>query len=179
MTAVSTSTTFASDGDISTLHKVFDLIAKRAQIMQSIAADKYVKKSSIYASERELEVLKHVKDVVHQQGLPVYPMLVFTQIQMDMSKFIEQYWLNVWIKTPDYFQQHNLDLELLRNEITKIDDQLYPAIKESLSSFKRCSMTTSITLFSKAMENVKGIPTDPDYTSLMLASLVAVSQVQQ
>jgi chorismate mutase-like protein len=179
MAVILSSTAQATECDNTKLTMAFDLIAQRAQVMQLVAADKFIKKSGIYAPDRELQVLQHVKIIADKEMLPAYPTLVFTQIQMDMSKFIEQYWLAKWSADAKSFNQKDVDLTKLRAVISQIDDKLYPAIKMALPSLQRCSLTISSKSFEEAMAQVEGVPSNPDYASMILASLVAISQAQQ
>ncbi|WP_440617017.1 chorismate mutase [Cysteiniphilum sp. 6C5] len=179
MAAVLTSVAHASDCDSSKLTNAFNLIAKRAEVMQLVAADKYSAKTNIYAPAREIKVLQNVQAIAKKEGLPLYPTLMFSQLQMDMSKFIEQYWLDKWISYPKSFDHKDLDLTKLRATISSVDKSLYPAIKEALPSLKRCSLAISSKAFKQAMNKVQGVPSSPDYVNMMLASLVAISQAQQ
>ncbi|WP_440683627.1 hypothetical protein [Cysteiniphilum halobium] len=179
MALILTGMSHASDCDISKLTNVFNFIAKRAEVMQLIAADKYSDKTSIYAPAREIQVLQNIQTIANKEKLPLYPTLTFTQLQMDMSKFIEQYWLSKWLADPKSFNHKDLDLTKLRATISKVDKSLYPAIKEALPSLKRCSLAISSKAFKEAMHNVEGVPSNPDYVNMMLASLVAISQAQQ
>lgn len=179
MAVALTGVSHAADCDSSKLTKAFNLIAERAQVMQLVAADKYSDKTSIYAPARELHVLQNVQTIANKENLPLYPTLAFTQLQMDMSKFIEQYWLDKWLADPKSFNHKDLDLSKLRTTISAVDESLYPTIKEALPSLKRCSLAISSKAFKEAMSKVQGVPSNPDYVNMMLASLMAISQAQQ
>ncbi|GGF87569.1 chorismate mutase [Cysteiniphilum litorale] len=179
MAVVLTGVSQASDCDSSKLTNAFNLIAKRAEVMQLVAADKYSDKTSIYAPAREIQVLQNVQAIANKENLPLYPTLMFSQLQMDMSKFIEQYWLDKWLADPKSFDHKDLDLTKLRATISSVDKSLYPAIKDALPSLKRCSLAISSKAFKAAMNKVEGVPSNPDYVNMMLASLVAISQAQQ
>ena len=179
MAVVLTIISQAADCASSKLTHAFHLIAERAQVMQLVAADKYSNESNIYSSERELQVLQTVQKIADKEKLPLYPTLAFTQLKMDMSKFVEQYWLDKWMEDPNSFNHRYLDLTKLRVTINNFDKALYPAIKGALSSLKRCSLLISSKAFKEAMHKVEGVPNNPDYVNMMLASLMAISQAQQ
>ncbi len=170
---------YASNCQTDTLKTVFKFVADRAQLMKFVAADKYEQKKPAYAAAQEIKVLNRVEQIAKDQGLPVYPLLIFAQVQMDLSKYIEEYWLDQWRKDPASYQPDKMSLAQLRNEIGQIDAKLYPAIKDALESLKRCSLSTSSKLFLEAMKPVKGVPQEPDYTQIMLQALIGVAQNAQ
>ncbi|MBK2125950.1 hypothetical protein [Fangia hongkongensis] len=176
LAAVITSGAYGMNCDNTNVQTVFNLISSRANLMQSVAADKYTQNKAPYAAAQELKVLNNIEKIAASQKLPLYPLLTFAQIQMDFSKQIEQYWLDKWHENPQSFNQKAVPLDQIRQEIHSIDSKLYPAIKAAIPELKSCPITELSGLFSHSLKAIQGIPKKPDYNQIMIHALVVVAQ---
>lgn len=165
--------------DIQKLTQLFDLIAKRANLMKEVAADKRLKRQGVYVAAREIKLLDNTQKIAKSHSLPVYPLMIFAQMQMDLSKYIEQYWLDSWDRQPQSISRKSSSLKDLRLKIEHIDGQLYPAIKLATPLLKKLSLATIMPLFDEAMTNVLGVPSSPNYGHIMLYALIAVATATQ
>ena len=76
--------------------QLFCLISQREQLMKNVAAYKYLRQQSAYASTQELKVLKKTGVEAKYNGLPVTDVQIYSQILMDISKQIQSYWFAYW-----------------------------------------------------------------------------------
>lgn len=149
-----------NDCDMNNANKVFQLMGKRASYMESVAAYKFFEKGNVYDSVQEISVLNNTQILANTYGLNRQSLLNFTQIQMDLSKQIEQYWIKYWQLNPSRQPDKKsiIPLAQLRQQIKVIDNQLYPAIKLAEPSFNLCNQATLQQSFKSAFESVEGIP---------------------
>ena len=151
---------------------VFKLMQQRATLLKDVAANKYVSKSSPYDTKQELSVLTNVSQLADNLNLEKYSLLSFAQIQMDLSKQIEQFWLNSWQKSPESFPKKYLDLATIREQIKLIDQQIYPGLKLALTNPNSCSEAQMQTQFNSIFTTqLDGIPSTPDYAKIMVNSI--------
>ena len=180
MAACMTAGVYAANCNTNLLSETFTLIAQRAQLMEQVALNKYNNKQNPFAAAQEIKVLQRAQQLAKKEGFALNPLLVFTQMQMDLSKYIQQYWMDQWQKAPaDKLPGITLTLDQVRERIGYIDKALYPSLKKALPSLKRCPIVTSSKLFSQSMAKVKGVPQDPDYNQVILNSLITVAQAHQ
>ncbi|MGD1909462.1 MAG: chorismate mutase [Rivularia sp. (in: cyanobacteria)] len=105
--------------------RLWCLLYERESLMKEVAANKYPKRKPIYDGMRELEVLKNVATIAKKKQLPVREMQLYSQIVMDVSRQIQQYWFNLWEK------QEIINAKLSLNQIRERIDQLDEAILDS------------------------------------------------
>lgn len=165
--------------DIQKLTQIFDLIAKRANLMKEVAANKYLKRQGVYVAAREIKLLDDTQKIAKLHSLPIYPLMIFAQMQMDLSKHIEQYWLDSWDRQPQSIPRKSSSLNDFRLEIEHIDGQLYPAIKLATPLLKKLSLATIMPLFDAVMATVLGVPSSPNYGYIILYALIAVATATQ
>lgn len=162
------------------LVNLFEMIAGRAALIKQVAANKYLSQKPIYDAVQEINVLKQVKKTATEYRLPEAPLLIFAQIQMDMAKHIEQYWMDYWTKQPHSFEQETvIPLTQIRERMQATGKLLYQAMSQALPALKSNSIEKKLMLFKQAFGDVKGIPSSPDYCQMMLHALVDVGQNAQ
>ena len=167
-----------ADCNLNKLDKLTHALAKRAKIMKSVAEFKYYKNynATVYDSKRELIILRKASKISQQYDLPEAQLLNFIQIQMDISKHIEQYWINklkdknVEIKNPPTLRE-------LRKEIGKIDSKLYIKIKNNISNIKQCSVAQikDSLEYEINKKNIEAIPTNPNFLLISASSIKNLS----
>lgn len=110
--------------------------------MKPVAIIKYRNNAnaSPYDAAQEVRVLKAVEAQAVALNLPGYGMLNFAQIQMDLSKQIEAYWILRWKNKQEGVPKAVEGLPALRKKINIVDGVLYPAIKAAQSAFSLCSV---------------------------------------
>ncbi|MGK7874890.1 MAG: hypothetical protein AB4426_16790 [Xenococcaceae cyanobacterium] len=84
------------DSQTTTTSQLFCLIYQREQLMKNVAAYKYLQQQSSYVSTQELKVLKKTGVEAKSNGLPVTDVQLYSQILMDISKQIQEYWFAYW-----------------------------------------------------------------------------------
>ncbi len=103
--------------------KLFCLIYEREQLMKNVAAYKYLQQRSSYASTQELKVLLFAGVEAKSHGLPVTDVQLYSQILMDISKQIQEYWFTYWREhkqTPVALPS----LAQIRQQIQEIDENI-------------------------------------------------------
>jgi len=119
------------------------LIVKRASYMKDVAATKYkmAKGSfvSLYDGDRELRVLKDASTKARGLNVSVSGLLCFVQLQMDLSKQIQAYWVQQWRAGSQARPLKVSTLASLRKKISEVDEQLYPSLMSALPALSRCS----------------------------------------
>lgn len=163
----------------SSINETINLIAMRASLMKNVASCKFSMnhQMSAYSAKQELLVLHNAQEVAEKNHFNTNSFLLFIQIQMDLSKQIETYWIDHWNNSynQNYSNEVNC-LSSLRLKIKKIDDKLYPKIRESIPQFKSISNKA----LAKKIRNtfmgfkgniIKGVPDNPDYFELIAMSL--------
>ena len=161
------------------LTQIFNLIAKRANLMKAVAFNKHITNHNIYCATQEIKLLRRIQKIATELSLPVYPVMIFAQIQMDLSKYIEQYWLDHWNKSDNQNHDNDFSLKQLRLTIKEIDHQLYSAIKQAVPILKNFSLATIMPLFDQAMTKVPGMPLSPNYGHMVLYALTAIAVTTQ
>jgi cyclohexadienyl dehydratase len=175
---------FSSAQSNAELDRMYKLMAQRAGIMKEVAAQKWLHnhKSTVYNSNQELKVLNNAESVAIKNNLKPNSLLVFIQIQMDLSKHIEQYWFDYWNNqsTPkESFTNDNstINLQKLRERIKIIDNNLFKEIVKNLNLIHKISVE-DLTDQAKHLfinlngEQIKGISySHPDYLKLLISAL--------
>ncbi len=152
------------------INKPLNLLVQRAALMQGVGVCKAKLKSSIYDANQEIRVLQNAKKLAKQNKLEEGSFLVFIQLQMDLSKQIEDYYLNN--ATQQQLDQQGSDcLTNYRDKIKKVDAKLYPAISKNIESIKKDKNLTSQLKKLVKKQNIKGVPQNPDYLGLVSNSL--------
>jgi len=143
-------------------------------LLKDVAADKYVTHKSAYDATQELKVLNNVDKLANSVGLDNYSVMLFAQIQMDMSKQIEEYWLDIWNKNPSLAPKPGQykGLTVVRSQIQVIDKQLYPALAKVPKN--QCGTYNIQEEFKSGFSQVQGIPTTPDFSMLMINSVLSI-----
>lgn len=152
------------------VHEPISLLVKRAKLMQGVGVCKKKLNSSLYDAEQELRVLQNAKQLAKTNNLDISSFLVFIQLQMDLSKQIENYY---WVDATSE-QLDNLDpncLTIYRDKIKKVDEKLYPAISENTDALSKDKHLYSQISRLIKKQKIQGVPQDPDYIKLLVASL--------
>ncbi|MED7819134.1 MULTISPECIES: chorismate mutase [unclassified Francisella] len=153
------------------------LLVQRAALMQGVGICKSKLKGSIYDANQEISVLQNAKALAKQNNLEENSFLTFIQLQMDLSKQIENYYLNN--ATKQQLEQQSTDcLTNYRDKIKKVDAQLYPAISENIKSIRKDKKLASQISELVKKQNIKGIPQDPNYLDLVAYSLQNIKKAK-
>ena len=156
------------------------LMAQRAAMIKQVAAYKWYHAhqhhATPYRAERELVVLQNAQQIAKQQGLNPYKLMVFVQVQMDLSKLIESYWIEHWNNpnTPEQKKPNAhtiVSLNTLRMTLGKLDAKLYPAIKDALPKIQQCPLTAIQPIYQHAFAPIQGIAQHPNYGMVYLQAL--------
>lgn len=168
--------------DCNDYNQLFNLIAKRTSYMQTVAANKYLaaRQGNIYDAPQELKVLQNAQMQARNQQLESNVFLSFTQIQMDLSKQIQAYWFSYWQQNPQQAPKSGqyADLATVRQQIKTIDDQLYPQLAKLIATHPECPTNQLNTKLATLFAEIKGIPYNPDFRSLVAASITATVHSQ-
>lgn len=163
-----------------TLEKTANLLAKRASLMEKVAAYKWYNapnnQATAYSATQEQAVLLSAQQTAQKLKITPLSLMLFSQIQMDLSKQIEAYWITYWNAptTPPADKPTSatiISLNRLRNQIQKIDLKLYPMLQQDIPYFKSHNIKTIQTQLNTAFDSMQGIPTKPSYLALLAASL--------
>ncbi len=103
-------------------NRLWCLIYERERLMKEVAAIKYPKKKPIYDGVRELAVLNNIGIIARKNELPVREMQLYSQIVMDVSRQIQQYWFDLWKKQE--VTTAKLSLNQIRQRIDQIDEAI-------------------------------------------------------
>lgn len=117
-------------------------IALRASYMKEVAAIKYKAygaQISPYSAEQEIKVLRSVEKVADELKLPQDKLMMYAQIQMDLSKQIEAYWIEAWRNHSSKIPATPETLEQVRAKIQAVNATLYPAFKRAIPAMRDCS----------------------------------------
>ncbi len=167
------------------LLRMASLMAKRASIMKEVAAYKWYyapkHQASAYSAKQEIKVLNGVSRLAKKMDIRPLSLMVFSQIQMDLSKQIESHWIDYWnnSKTPTRKKPSKntvKSLNTLRRNITHIDKQLFPMIQSNIVQIQKCSVNQMQPTFAHAYSKVIGIPSKPSYLDILIQSLKQVKQ---
>lgn len=153
----------------------FDLMSRRAALLKGVAANKYQLGHNIYDASQELNVLQQVDKLAVKLDVERYSLLQYAQLQMDMAKHIEQYWLNLWQSNPLLAPKANQyqDLAEVRQQIQALDQQIYPNLAQAIKS-NSCTSIEIQTEFATSFKLVQGIPVAPDFSKLLVNSILAI-----
>ncbi|WP_395166558.1 chorismate mutase [Francisella salimarina] len=155
------------------VEKPLNLLVERASLMQGVGICKHKLNSPLYDADQELRVLQNAQALAKKNHLESNSFLIFIQLQMDLSKQIEDYYAKN--ATQQQLEQQSSDcLSIYRDKIKKVDEQLYPAISQNINEInKDKDLTTKLSEFVKK-QNIKGIPQDPSYLELLANSLQSI-----
>ncbi|AXA33182.1 chorismate mutase [Francisella adeliensis] len=152
------------------------LIMQRAKLMEGIGVCKLKLNSSLYDAEQEVKVLQNAESIAKKYNLGLDSLLVFIQLQMDLSKQIENYYVINTSKEEANKQSDKCLLEY-RDKIKSIDIKLYPSIAKNLSSLVK-DKNLRLNLYELSQKNkIKGIPGEPDYLGLISLSIKNIKSV--
>ncbi|QIW09172.1 chorismate mutase [Francisella sp. LA112445] len=152
------------------VNKPLNLLVQRAELMKGVGICKSKIKGSIYDASQEVRVLQNAEKLAKQNKLEKNSFLIFIQLQMDLSKQIENYYLNN--ATKQQLEQQGSDcLTNYRDKIKKVDEQLYPAISKNITSIHKNKNLESQLKKLVKKQDLKGIPQDPKYLGLIANSL--------
>ena len=157
-----------------TIEDTFSLISKRFSLMKSIAHYKHLNAESVYIPSREIDILHGIKFHFASIKLPINAVLGFAQIQMDLSKHIETYWIRLWESSHSLFKKDskkNYSIEIIRKEINNLDKHFYSKIEKLIFSMKFLSKEHSYLKFKFALKNIIGVPKKIDYIDLLFETL--------
>jgi chorismate mutase-like protein len=154
---------------------VFELMRKRAMLLKDVAANKYKLKQNVFDASQELKVLQRVGSQAGNSGLEKYSLMQYAQLQMDLARHIEQYWLNSWQNNPQLAPKTGQyqDLAHLRQQIQVLDQQIYPHLAQSIKS-NTCTNIEVQDEFATSFKLVQGIPVSPDFTKLMVNAILTI-----
>ncbi|WP_150467801.1 chorismate mutase [Francisella sp. SYW-9] len=159
------------------VNKPLNLLVQRAELMKGVGICKSKIKGSIYDANQEIRVLQNAAKLAKQNKLEKNSFLIFIQLQMDLSKQIEDYYLNN--ATQQQLEQQVSDcLTNYRDKIKKVDAQLYPAISKNIKSIHNDKKLASQLRKLVRKQNIKGIPQDPDYLDLIANSLQTIKKTK-
>lgn len=157
--------------DCTEYQALFNLMSHRADLLKDVAANKYCAQQSVYDAKQELAVLNRVACVATDLNLDSENVMLFAQIQMDMSKQIEQNYLNLWQVKPELVPKNYMSLVELRQKIGDIDQQLYFVLASLIKTKQFCSYPEQITEFKSSFASVEMMPQSVDFSHLILKSL--------
>jgi chorismate mutase len=183
------SSVFITGYTASPLDTIINLMAKRASLMKNVASCKWHinNQVSAYSAKQEVAVLQNAKEVAHENNLNVNSLLIFIQMQMDLSKQVEAYWISHWNSSNINNQSNKYDLDCLSNlrlKIQKIDEKLYPMISRNLAKIKIIPSNILVEKLNEYFINskgkrIKGIPEKPDYLGLIATSLKGIQKINK
>ncbi len=169
--------------DCNDYNQLFNLIAKRTSYMQTVAANKYLAtpQGNIYDAPQELKVLQNAQTQASNEQLESNVFLPFTQIQMDLSKQIQAYWFSYWRQNPQMAPKSGqyANLATVRQQIKTIDDQLYPQLAKLITNHPECPANQLNAKLAAQFTKIKGIPQNPDFRSLVVASVITTVHSSQ
>ncbi|WP_157229311.1 chorismate mutase [Rivularia sp. PCC 7116] len=102
-------------------NRLWCLIYERERLMKEVAANKYPQKKPIYDGVREIAVLDNIGTIAKKNKLPVREMQLYSQIVMDVSRQIQQYWFDLW---KNESTTAKLSLNQIRQRIDQIDEAI-------------------------------------------------------
>jgi chorismate mutase len=166
------------------INPVVSLIGQRAGMIKAVAAYKWYHapdhQATPYSAQREIKVLASVNSLAKKQDIDPLSLLIFTQIQMDISKQIETYWINYW-NDPEKTVKGKptkttlKSLTSLRQQIEKLDASLFPLLKSAIPALQQCSVAQLRPVFNRAFAQVKGIPQQSDFMSMLIKSFKQIT----
>ncbi|MCF6764144.1 hypothetical protein L3V82_00030 [Thiotrichales bacterium 19S3-7] len=174
---VAATATYADDNcNIEKINTAFELMAKRTELIKGVAANKYVTDGKVYAAAQEVKVLNGAQAYAQAHGLNAGSFMLFSQMQIDVSKQIESYWINYWRNHPKQAPTKSTiqSLSTLRSELVKLDGRLFPALQAAVTSFKHCSNHQIQEAFNQQFSVIKGIPVSPSYGDMLLQSVKGI-----
>lgn len=172
---------FAGECDSKKLEPVFNLMAQRTMLMKGVAAYKFTQKQQSYDANTELKVLNNVHKIATTNKLDSSDLMVFAQIQMDQAKQIQQYWLTYWNAHTDDQPDPAITpgIDSLRQQIDAIDAKLYTQLMANLPNLQICSQAEMRKQMNTAYSGIHGIPSTPDYNSMVISALSNIAPVGQ
>lgn len=168
------------------LSPVVSLMAERASIMKAVAANKWYNtpkhQAVAYSAKQEIHVLNQAYNIAKENKLDPLSVMIFSQIQMDISKQIETYWINYWnnpkVSSKNKPSKQSIEsLSTLRIKIGKIDAKFYPRLSANIPSIQQCSINQMIPIFHHAFTGVVGIPKKPSYINMLAKTFKNVSHL--
>ncbi len=154
---------------------VFKLMNYRAILLKDVAANKYKNQQSVFDAAQELKILQQVYTYAEELSIENYSLMQYAQIQMDLSKQIEQYWLNLWQSNPLLAPKDGQykNLKYIRQQIQILDKQIYPSLARSIK-LNSCSNADIQGEFVANFRAIKGIPIAPDFSRLMVNAILSI-----
>ncbi|ABO47609.1 chorismate mutase [Francisella tularensis] len=157
--------------------KPLSLLVERASLMQEVGVCKHKFNSPIYDAAQEIRVLQNAQNLAKENHLEMSTFLTFIQLQMDLSKQIEDfYWRNA---TEQELKQQSSDcLANYRDKVKKVDEQLYPAISKNIKAIRKDKKLILKLSELVKKQNIQGIPQDPSYLVLLANSLQNIKKAK-
>ena len=152
---------------------LFQLIQQRECLMKAVAANKYIHHGSVYDAAQEIKVLLNVANKAKKAQLNATDLQVFAQVQTDLSKQIESYWMNYW-KTADRKPTPSKTLAQLRKNIITLDSWTLPVIKKSLPTLGNPKNYPALKNNALKSLTVTGLPKKPRFQLLLLKTLTQI-----
>ncbi|APD49664.1 chorismate mutase [Francisella hispaniensis] len=157
--------------------KPLGLLVERAALMQGVGVCKHKFNSPIYDAAQEIRVLQNAQNLAKENHLETNSFLAFIQIQMDLSKQIEDYYWNN--ATQQQLEQQSTDcLVNYRDKVKKVDEQLYPAISKNIKAIRKDKRLNVKLGELVKKQNIQGIPQDPNYIDLLANSLQSIKKAK-
>ncbi|APC90757.1 MULTISPECIES: chorismate mutase [Francisella] len=157
--------------------KPLGLLVERAALMQGVGVCKHKLNSPIYDAAQEIRVLQNAQNLAKENHLEMNSFLTFIQLQMDLSKQIEDYYWNN--ATQQQLEQQSSDcLANYRDKIKKVDEQLYPAISKNIKAIREDKELVIKLSELVKKQNIQGIPQDPNYLDLLASSLQNIKKAK-
>lgn len=144
--------------------QVYGLLNARLDLVVQVAVIKYHQQARLYDAGRERLVLQNAKRQAHKNGLSVPSMLVFTQIQMAVSKQLEAYHVRQW-HARNKVPSASLTLAQIRDKILKIDAQIIAQLKKIAVSSMQSKLRRDFFTGSQQLN----LPDDLSIMKLMMA----------
>lgn len=122
--------------DIEMASKLIQLINTRVELIQQVAYLKFPYLDKVYDARREQEVLRNTQKKALVHGLPVPETLIFSQVNMDLSKQIQSQIIRQHIDSGGK-PQSSKSLTELRDLILAVDSNLYSTLASVKQSTRR------------------------------------------
>ena len=162
--------------DLTTIKDISRLVSKRALVMKQVALIKYNQSATpiIYRDTQEIRILKSSFAKANFYNIDPVKYAIFIQLQMDLSKYIQGYWISKWSENKIIKNSpKDQDLAKIRNKIFSINKQI---ITTTNRIDKSCSLSVQDVnrYFQQELVNIEGVPTNIDYIKMLAQSYVNI-----
>lgn len=151
---------------------LFQYIHQRECLMQAVAAVKYQHHQPIYDANQENTVLLNTQKNAEKYHLNPIQLQIFSQIQMDLSKQIESYWITRWESQHLSPPKPSMKLIDLRKTIAQLDQLTLSALIKSLPTLQNPKNYDTLSDQLTQSLNLPGAP--PTYRLMLLTTLTQI-----